>query len=59
MFDLAPVRPILAIRVRAEMESDIRREARKRKLRLSEEVRRRLEFYAAHHAEKPDYSTAK
>jgi hypothetical protein len=57
MFDPAPVRPILAIRVRAEMERDIRRKARKRKLR--EEVRRRLEFYAAHHAEKPDCSTAK
>jgi hypothetical protein len=59
MFDPAPVRPILAIRVREEMERDIRREAKKRKVPVSAEVRRRLEFYAAHHAEKPNCSTAK
>jgi hypothetical protein len=62
MFDPPPVRPILAVRVRKEMERDIRREAGERKVPVSVEVRRRLEFYDtyhAHHAEKPDCSTAK
>jgi hypothetical protein len=39
---------VLSTRVRRAMADDILREARKRKLLASEEVRRRLEFYAAH-----------
>ena len=61
MFDPPPVRPILAVRVRKEMERDIRREARERKVPVSVEVRRRLEFYDthAHLAEKPGSAAAK
>jgi hypothetical protein len=44
MFDPAPIRPVLAIRVREEMAREIRAEAKKRKLKTSEEIRRRLEL---------------
>jgi hypothetical protein len=59
MFDPAPATAVLAVRVREEMERDIRREARKRRLKISEEVRRRLQFYDDQHAEKPKTATAK
>jgi hypothetical protein len=39
---------VLSARVRKPMADDILREARKRKLLVSEEVRRRLEVYASH-----------
>jgi hypothetical protein len=58
MFDQAPANTVLAVRVRKEMERDIRREARKRRLKVSEEVRRRLQFYEQQHAEKPKIATA-
>jgi|KBSMisStaDraftv2_1062788.scaffolds.fasta_scaffold4554436_2 hypothetical protein len=57
MFDPTPNRPVLAIRVRKEMERDIKREAKKRRLKVSEEVRRRLEFYDRH-AEEPASTSA-
>ena len=41
-------RPVLSVRAHEDMARDIQAEAKKRKLRLSEEIRRRLEFYAAH-----------
>jgi hypothetical protein len=47
MFRLPKIEPfalVLSTRVRKPMA----REARKRNLRVSDEVRRRLEFYAAH-----------
>ena len=40
---------VLSARVRKPMAREILREARKRKLRVSEEIRRRLEFYDAAH----------
>jgi hypothetical protein len=40
------------------MERDIKREAKKRRLKVSEEVRRRLEFYADRHAEEPASTSA-
>jgi hypothetical protein len=46
-------RPVLSLRAHEDMARDIQAEARKRKLRVSEEIRRRLEFYAAHHGKKP------
>jgi hypothetical protein len=60
MFDPVPQdSTVLTFRVRKPMERDIKREAKKRKLKVSEEVRRRLDFYAAHHAEKPVSASAK
>jgi hypothetical protein len=41
-------RPVLSLRAHEDMARDILSEAKKRKLRVSEELRRRLEFYAAH-----------
>ena len=41
-------RPVLSVRAHEDMARDIQAEAKKRKLRLSEEIRRRLEFYATH-----------
>ena len=41
-------RPVLSVRAHEDMARDIHTEAKKRKLRVSEEIRRRLEFYAAH-----------
>ena len=41
-------RPVLSLRAHENMARDIHAEAKKRKLRVSEELRRRLEFYAAH-----------
>jgi hypothetical protein len=59
MFDEAPATRIYTFRLREKMARDIKREAKKRKLRLSEEVRRRLQFYADHHAEKSAATAAK
>jgi hypothetical protein len=58
MFDPTPNRPVLAFRVRPEMQRDIKREAKRRKLPVSEEVRRRLKFYADRHAERPASTNA-
>ena len=41
-------RPVLSLRAHEDMARDIRAEAKKRKLRVSEELRRLLEFYANH-----------
>ena len=49
---------VLSARVRKPMADDILREAKKRRVRVSEEVRRRLEFYAAAHAKSAEPSTA-
>jgi hypothetical protein len=46
MFEPAPDTIVLAIRVRRDMERELRREAKRRKTPLSVEVRRRLEAYA-------------
>jgi hypothetical protein len=43
-----PRKPVLSLRAHEEMPLDILREAARRKVRVSEELRRRLEFYAAH-----------
>ncbi|UQD70498.1 hypothetical protein JEY40_31745 [Bradyrhizobium japonicum] len=59
MFDRAPARATLTLRLREETARDLKREAAKREIPLSEEVRRRLEFYAAHHTEKPARACAK
>jgi hypothetical protein len=39
-------KPVLSLRAHEDMARDILSEAKKRKLRVSEELRRRLEFYA-------------
>jgi hypothetical protein len=39
---------VLSVRADEHMARDIQAEAKKRKLRVSEELRRRLEFYASH-----------
>ena len=41
-------KPVLSLRAHEDMALDILREAARRKVRVSEELRRRLEFYAAH-----------
>jgi hypothetical protein len=62
MFEPTPDTIVLAIRVRRDMERELRREAKKRKTPLSVEVRRRLQAYAeqarAAKAAEPDLGTA-
>ena len=41
-------KPVLSLRAPEDLARDILREAARRKVRVSEELRRRLEFYAAH-----------
>jgi len=41
-------KPVLSLRAPEGMARDIMHEATRRKVRVSEELRRRLEFYAAH-----------
>jgi hypothetical protein len=41
----APVRPVVSLRVRPAMYEDLVREADKRRIKLSEEVERRLMYY--------------
>jgi hypothetical protein len=44
-----PVRkPVLSLRAHEDMARDIQSEAKKRKRPVSDELRRRLEFYATH-----------
>jgi hypothetical protein len=43
-----PSKPVLSLRAHEDMARDILREAARRKVRVSEELRRRLEFYEAH-----------
>jgi hypothetical protein len=45
---LKPHRPTLSLRASQDMAREILAEAKQRKLFVSEELRRRLEFYAAH-----------
>lgn len=52
MFVPTPATSIIAFRVREKMRRDIEREAQQRKLAISEEVRRRLKFYADCHADR-------
>jgi hypothetical protein len=62
MFNQTPDRRVLAFRATLEMADDIEREAQKRHSKISEEVRRRLDFYDRHYdrrAEKPASHTAK
>ena len=41
-------KPVLSLRAHEDMARDIRFEAKKSKRKVSEELRRRLEFYATH-----------
>ncbi len=41
-------KPVLSLRAHEDMARDILSEAKKRKQPVSEELRRRLEFYATH-----------
>jgi hypothetical protein len=43
-----PRKPVLSLRADEIMARDILREAVRRKVRVSEELRRRLQFYAEH-----------
>ena len=60
MFDPIPTgSTVVTFRVRKDMERDLRKEARKRKLKLSEVIRLRLQDYADRHAEKTTATAAK
>ena len=48
---------VLSTRVDKPMANDILREAKKRKSRVSVEVRRRLNFYTAAHTKAPEQIT--